>query len=126
VIRPAHQQPLVTLARRSVAFVVVFFLGWFFAVVLCIYELFFGPAIEQLDILLGTFGSAHSVAVPFIYGFLNKAIRNIVYRMLTCKGEKDKIYTIASTGSIDSGPQKILSMAVDTPGGTVQPPVISV
>lgn len=101
-IRANPMQKAVKSAKKSFMFFVIFLLGWFSAIILCIYELSIGPAIEPLDMMLGTFGSAHSVAVPLAYGFSNDKIWKTLKGFCCCCGKTKKEATRADT-SVEEG-----------------------
>lgn len=65
------QIPTAKVARRSIVFIVGFFVGWFPAVVMCIHTLITGQRNEYMDLVLAICGSLHSVFVPVAYGWTN-------------------------------------------------------
>jgi hypothetical protein len=73
------------IALRSMIFVGVFFIGWFPAVITCVYAVIHGYATEPLDIYLAISGSTHSVLQPLAYGIYNRNLHKlIVYCFPSC------------------------------------------
>jgi hypothetical protein len=72
-------------AKRTVMYVLIFFFGWFPAVITSIYEFAYGPVIEELDTALATMGSLHSVLVPIVYGYMNPRLRKVIWALCCCQ-----------------------------------------
>ena len=64
-----------TVAKNSIIWWLVFLIGWFPAVVECIYTLITGHMSEVLDLMLAICGSLHSDFVPLVHGIRNPRFR---------------------------------------------------
>jgi hypothetical protein len=74
-----------SVALRSIMFIGIFFIGWFPAVITCIYAVIHGFATESLDIYLAVSGSTHSILQPIAYGIYNRNLHKlIVYCFPSC------------------------------------------
>jgi len=75
------QDVSIELARKSIVYIAVFFVGWGAAIPLTFYELasFSSDKTGQIfDIALAVPGSIHSIAVPIAYGYMNPRIKNTI------------------------------------------------
>ena len=77
--RKAHK-----VAQRTFINVVVFFFGWIFGVIGCIYAIATGRITVLLDVLLGVFGTAHSIIVPPIYAYGCEDVKKWLFRHACC------------------------------------------
>lgn len=80
---PTHPKRLV-FARRTSIYVLIFLLGWGPAVVACLYTVRTGTLTEALDITLAMFGSAHTLAVPLVYGYHTRQFRDWLFMNGCC------------------------------------------
>ena len=72
-------------ALRSLIFVVTYFIGWFPAIIACIYDILYGYLPESLDISLAIAGSLNSIWQPVAYGIFNRNLQKfIVYCCPKC------------------------------------------
>lgn len=85
-------------ALRSLIFVGVYFIGWFPAIITCIYAIINGYVPELLDILLGNFGSLHSVFQPIAYGIYNKNLHKLIVCCFPSCGENLKLEIVQLRG----------------------------
>lgn len=69
-----------TVAKNSIIWWLVFLIGWFPAVIECLYTLIVGHMSEVLDLLLAVCGSLHSVFVPIVHGIRNPRFRRWLAR----------------------------------------------
>ncbi len=65
-------------AKSSIIFVLVFFFGWFPAVITTVYELFYGHIEQGLDTSVGIMGTLHSTLVPLAYGYHSSKLRKFL------------------------------------------------
>jgi hypothetical protein len=72
-------------ARRTFLFVLVFFLGWSPAVVACGYALVHGSITPTQELLVGIFGSLHSIWVPLVYGIHDEKLHRWMARYRCCR-----------------------------------------
>ena len=110
----------VTVARRSSAFVVIFFIGWITAVICSLYELSTGKrAAAEADGTLGVLGTMHSLAVPLWYAGTHRAVREELLRQWRFR----KCCCSSSAGSI--APMIYVSHAAPSPDTGLRTIIVS-
>ncbi len=66
------------LARSTILFALIFFVGWFPAVVTCFYELQYGQISQEFDTVVGVFGTLHSVFATIVYGYHSDKLKKFL------------------------------------------------
>lgn len=86
--------PVVTIqiAKRSIIWVLVYFVGWFPAVVACMTALQYGDVTETEDLTLAICGSLHSVWVPLTYAWFNETFHRWLSRNEWCRVHIGRFY----------------------------------
>ncbi len=103
-LRENSESISIQMAKKTSIYFFNFLFGWIFAVIACISALVTGNITETQDVLVGLFGTFHSIAVPLLYGFDSKDVHKWFYKQCGCRKycnnyliEKRNMQTIIKT-----------------------------
>lgn len=75
-------------AMRSMIFVILYFVGWFPAVIACFYKVIHGYLPEGLDVALAIAGSLNSLWQALAYGIFNRNLHKLIVYCIPSCGSK--------------------------------------